>query len=114
MQVRWGGLGRHTLKAGGPVGLDEIDKYFEVKRSDFFCSNMLLTLVLVVAPRSSHVLCFGRGHQDILDPSLLPHIWSHTMVPLVSGSCVVSCHPLLRRLCACRCLRMPPGAIFME
>lgn len=106
MEIRWAGLGRHTLKAGGPVGPNEIYKFFKVKILGLTCSRDLLTPILAVSRHSSHVLCFSRGHQDVPDPSLLPHFWSHTMVPMASGSHVVNRRTLLRRLCACRCLRM--------
>ncbi len=70
--------------------------------------------MLVVSRHPSHVLCFSRGHQDIPDPSVLPHFWSYTMVPMASGSHVVHRRALLCRLCSCRRLRMQPRPILLE
>jgi len=45
MEIRWAGLGRHTLKAGGPAGPDEIYKFFKVK--------ILRALLFALAPNPS-------------------------------------------------------------
>ena len=83
VSIRLGGLGRHTTAYSGPVGPYDLRTYYKVSiiRNNVDFSDILEAFTS--GPNA--VLCLQFHRQNIIDLTLLPYLWNHSLVSMAAS-----------------------------